>query len=119
MNHATPQKKHLADSAPESRADEQLLAYLAGRLNPEEQRALEAAFDQEPWLDDAVDGLARLAPDEARQSARRINRRVQNRLRKRKKRPSYRAADPQWNILLIVLVLFLMLTAWFVLFYNM
>ena len=91
--------------------EDQLLAYIEGRLSSKDQYALEELLEADPFLNDAVEGLAEMK-DKAhlRQITSQINLQLRRQIKSRKK---HRRGRPKltehwgWLYVLIVLVLIL------------
>lgn len=94
--------------------DRYLVNYLEGRLHVEEQRRLEALMDQDPFLKDAIDGLAEM-PDKSQIMA--VALQLNAQLKKQTQRKKGRAAVFTHQRLLIwvsvlMVILFVFLAWW-------
>lgn len=94
----------------------QLLAYIEGSLSPEEQFRLETLLEQDPFLNDAVEGLAEVK-DKAQLKA--ITQQLNAQLRKQiRSRRNQRRRRPQtthhWGWIFVLAVLLLIILSWLV-----
>jgi anti-sigma factor RsiW len=94
--------------------DEQLMAYLEGRLSDEERHEVEALLGEEGMESDALEGLQELNAEEAQSIRHKLNTELKNTLGK-KRRSRRGLASQQWNIVAIVLLLLLLLVCFFAL----
>lgn len=96
--------------------ENQLLAYIEGRLSSEDQHALEEVLEADPFLNDAVEGLAEMKDKEhLKQITTQINLQLRKQIKSRKKqrRPRPRLTE-HWGWLYVLIVLILILMAWWV-----
>jgi len=96
--------------------ENQLLAYLEGRLSSEEQYVLEEVLESDPFLNDAVEGLAEVKDKEhLKQIAAQINQQLRRQIKNRKQhRRSKTKLTEHWGWLYVLIVLGLVLVAWWV-----
>ncbi|KAA5532202.1 hypothetical protein F0919_15485 [Taibaiella lutea] len=96
--------------------ENQLLAYLEGRLSSEEQHRLEEVLESDPFLNDAVEGLAEIKDKEQlKQIAAQINQQLRRQIKNRKAhRKSRTRLTEHWGWLYVLIVLGLVLMAWWV-----
>ena len=66
-------------------SEEQLLAYLEGRLNDEERHTVEAMLSEESMESDALEGLRGLSPGEMKKMKHRLHASLQRSLHKRRR----------------------------------
>lgn len=88
--------------------DEEMAAYLDGRLTKAQRLALEERMSQEDLYTDALEGLHEMGSEEARQMTRHINQTFAATLEKkrRKNRRLRRNEQPTfWQVVLLVLLL--------------
>ena len=86
--------------------EDKLLAYLEGRLSPEEQREVELWLAEEGMESDALDGLNMVRPAETRHTIDRLNHRLRKELAGKKKRRRKPNTDHvTWVAIGIVLLL--------------
>ncbi len=97
-----------ADAGAEGLSDEQLMAYIEGRLPEAERHAIEARLADEGMESDALEGLQTLSAEEARMSKARLNAELQKALHK-KRRQRRGLARQQWNVIAVVVLLLLLL----------
>jgi hypothetical protein len=71
-------------------SEERLLAYLEGRLSPEEQREIELYLAEEGMESDAVDGLKQMAAEDTKKTVNKLNYQLRQQLTKK----SYRRRQP-------------------------
>ena len=86
--------------------EDKLMAYLEGRLTPEEQHEVEAWLSAEGMEADALEGLKELPASETKQLVNYINRNLHNRLGKNKRRHKP-IANNQWAWIAVLIVLLL------------
>ena len=102
-----------ADEGGMKLTEEQLLAYLEGRLPDEEVLAVEALLAKEGMESDALEGLRELHADEAKNIRRQLNAGLQQTLgKKRRKRRG--VAGLQGNIVAVVVLVLLILMCFLV-----
>ncbi len=87
--------------------DEKLMAYLEGKLSPEEQHEVEEWLSGEGMESDALEGLQALAPEETKKAVGKINYDLRKELGSRNKRRTKHIKDNKWSWLAIVIVLML------------
>lgn len=98
-------------------SEERLLAYLEGRLSPEEQHEVELWLADEGMESDAVDGLREMQAPERSHSIGRLNHGLRKKLgRKRKKRKA--ARNDINTIVALLIILLLAAVAFLVLHYS-
>lgn len=98
--------------------EEQLLAYIDGTMPPAEQHMLEEILEENPFLNDAVEGLAEIHDKEqlkaiATQINHQLRRQVKSRRQGRRRRHRAKLTD-HWGWIFVVIILLLALTAWWV-----
>lgn len=92
--------------------EEQLMAYLEGRLSEEDRLEVEALLSEEGMESDALEGLQELSVEDAKSIKHKLNADLQKTLGK--KRRSRRAlASQQWNLIAIVVLILLLLICFF------
>lgn len=106
-NHIAPggNKPHLTE--------EQMLAYLEGRLSPAEQHEVEGWLADEGMESDAVDGLQSMSALDRRRSVARLNSDLNRRLAKRPRRVKRASAGPN-VVFAVLLILLLLVLVWLV-----
>jgi anti-sigma factor RsiW len=92
--------------------EEMLLAYLEGKLPPEQQYEVEQWLSEEGMESDAVDGLQQLPHNDTRRTVDRLNHRLKDLTDKKRKR-RYIKENP-WAWLAITVILLLVVLAYLV-----
>lgn len=94
----------------------QLLAYIGGSLSPEEQFRLETLLEQDPFLNDAVEGLAEIQDkDQLKAIAQQINAQLRKQIRARRKQRRRRPQTAHhWGWIFVLAVLLLLIVSWLV-----
>ena len=87
--------------------DDKLMAYLEGRLSPEEQYEVEEWLSVDGMESDALEGLKKMQPEDARKAVGKINYELRKQLRARTKRRTNYIKENQWALLSILIVLML------------
>lgn len=96
---------------PDSVSEEQMLAYLEGRLPPEAARVVEEALAEEGLESDAVDGLQSLDTAEAKRLSARLNHDLLRKIRSGK-RARRRGMDEKWVWVAVLVVLLTLVLAY-------
>lgn len=86
--------------------EEQLMAYLEGKLSAEQQRQIEYLLSEEGMDSDAIEGLKELAPENTAHSVQKLNKQLRSLTHKRKRRTGT-LTDYKWTWLAIFIVLLL------------
>jgi hypothetical protein len=94
--------------------EDKLMAYLEGRLSPEEQHEVETWLAAEGMEADALEGLKAMPATETRQLVNRLNQNLHHNLKK-KKRHRKQIVDNQWAWLAVLIVLLLVIVGYMVL----
>jgi anti-sigma factor RsiW len=95
--------------------EDKLMAYLEGRLSPEEQHEVEAWLAEEGMESDALEGLQQLAPGDAKQSAARLNNELRKMITGKKERRKKQIRNTPWSWTAILVILLLAILAYMVL----
>jgi len=95
--------------------EDKLMAYLEGKLSPEEQHEVEAWLAEEGMESDALEGLQQLAPEETRQSAARLNNELRKMISSKKERRKKQIRNTPWSWTAILVILLLAILAYIVL----
>ena len=98
--------------------DDKLMAYLEGRLSPEEQREVEAWLAQDGMESDAIEGLKELPTQDSAHIASRLNNRLDNKLKDKPARRRRKVMNNQWSWLAIFIILLLCMLGYVVLHYS-
>jgi anti-sigma factor RsiW len=96
-------------------SDEQLLAYIEGRLPEEERRAVEELLSREGMESDAIEGLQALDADEARGMKKRLDISLQKVLSKKRK-ARRGIGEQRWTWIAIGIVLILAIVCYAVMY---
>ena len=96
--------------------EDRLLAYLEGRMPAQEQHALEEILEADPFLNDAVEGLAEIKDKEQlRDIAAQINAQLKRQIKnRRKQRRSRTKLSDHWGGIFVLVLLLLILLSWLV-----
>lgn len=96
--------------------EDRLLAYLEGNMPATEQHALEEILDTDPFLSDAVDGLAEIRDkQQIRDIAAQINVHLKRQiLKRRKQRRSRSKLTDHWGWIFVLVILLIILISWIV-----
>jgi len=93
--------------------EDKLLAYLEGRLSPEEQHEVEQWLSDEGMESDAVEGLKNIQPAETRDTIDRINHALRKQLIPKKRKRRQIKGNP-WAVQAVVIILLLIILAYIV-----
>lgn len=96
------------DAEGQELSEEQLMAYLEGRLSPEEQHALEATLADEGMEADAVEGLQALGAEDTKRLQHRLNTELSRNLKGKKRR---RREGPKTERLTTIAILVILVLA--------
>jgi anti-sigma factor RsiW len=96
-----------ADEDSQQLSEEQLMAYLEGRLPEEERHAIEALLSGEGMESDALEGLQKMGAEEALSMKQRVNADLQKVLGK-KRRGRRGISDQRWTLTTVVVLLLLL-----------
>lgn len=105
---------NISSQGPNRLTDEQMMAYVEGRLSAEEQRQVEAWLSEEGMESDALEGLQQLKTGDATQLATRINYKLQNDLRRNRRTRRNHFADNKWGWIAVLVILLLAILAFVV-----
>ncbi len=95
--------------------EDKLLAYLEGRLSPEEQRQVELWLSEEGMEADAVEGLQQIPAGEVRQSVEKLNYQLRKKLKAKDRRRAKPIMGNRWAIIAIILILLLAVVGYLIL----
>ncbi|RYE25217.1 MAG: hypothetical protein EOP51_04810 [Sphingobacteriales bacterium] len=95
--------------------EDKLMAYLEGKLTPEEQHAVEAWLAEEGMEADAVDGLKEIPVAETSQLVSKLNYQLRSELGKKPRRRSQAIAENKWAWLAVVIILLLCIAGYVIL----
>ncbi len=94
-------------------SEEKLLAYMEGKLTPEERHEVEQWLAEDGLENDALEGMQLLNATEAKSSVQSINTRLNDEVAKGRRKPKRIGVDMQ-TVVAIVLILVLAIAAFFV-----
>jgi anti-sigma factor RsiW len=97
-----------ADEGAMKLTDEQLLAYLEGRMSEDERLRVEGLLSSESMESDALEGLQELDADEVKRIKRQLDTDLSKTLGK-KRRNRRGLASQQWNTIAIIALLLLII----------
>lgn len=92
--------------------EEKLMAYLEGKLGPDEQREVEEWLSGEGMESDALEGLQALEPEETKRAVGKINYELRKGLGARNKRRTKHIRDNKWSWLAILIILMLVIVCY-------
>ena len=95
--------------------EDKLMAYLQGKLPPEEQHEVEAWLAEEGMEADALEGLKELPASETSQLVNKLNYQLRAELNKKPRRRSTAIAENKWTWLAIIIILLLCIAGYVVL----
>jgi ferric-dicitrate binding protein FerR (iron transport regulator) len=93
--------------------EEKLLAYLEGRLSPEEQHEVEEWLAEEGMESDALEGLSQLPPADARESVTRLNYKLRKETAGKKRSRRVMKTD-QFTWIAICIILFVVIVGYII-----
>lgn len=99
--------------------EEKLLAYLEGRLSPEERHEVESLLSEEGMESDALEGLLEMGPQEAKQATRKLNSHLHTQLKDKRRRRKQPLDNNFWSGIAIILILLLCIIGYVVLRYAL
>jgi anti-sigma factor RsiW len=99
---------------PEGLPEEKLMAYLEGRLSPEEQHEVEAWLAEEGMESDALEGLHGLPVQESAASVSRLNHELRKTLLNKKSRRRKSMIENRWSWIAIIIILLLVILAYMI-----
>jgi len=102
-------KRHLSE--------DKLMAYLEGRLSPEEQHEVELWLENEGMESDAVEGLMQIGAQETRHSVSRLNHKLRQQTSGKKRKRKYLKND-HWGWLAVAIILLLAILAYIAIRYS-
>jgi anti-sigma factor RsiW len=94
--------------------EEKLIAYLEGRLSPEEQHEVEQWLADEGMESDALEGLKNVQPNETKDAVSRINHRLLKELTAKRHKRRKQIVNNPWAIVAIVVIILLVVLAFIV-----
>lgn len=100
-------------------SEDKLVAYMEGRLSPEEQHEVEAWLSEEGMEADALEGLKELPVKETKDAVSRLNYTLHQKLNKKNRRRSKHIKDNNWAWIAVVVILLLCVVGYIVLKYSL
>lgn len=97
--------------------EDKLMAYLEGRLSPEEQHEVEAWLAEEGMESDAIEGLKTIPANESKLVVNKLNYQLRGSLKGKTRRHSSQIIANQWGWLAIIIILLLCMLGYAVLHY--
>jgi ferric-dicitrate binding protein FerR (iron transport regulator) len=94
--------------------EDKLLAYLEGKLSPEEQHEVEAWMAEEGMGTDALEGLTQLPAGEAKEMVSRLNHNLRTELTTKERRRKKPIKDNPLAWLAVIIILLLCIAAYIV-----
>lgn len=109
----------LTNIFPSDRPDldpDQLMRYVENRMSPAERQAFEAQLNEDPFADDAVEGLQQLsAGTDISGITRQLNRNLRQQIQQNKKvREKKQLQTPAWLFAALLIILLLAIIGYFV-----
>jgi anti-sigma factor RsiW len=93
--------------------EDKLMAYLEGRLSPEEQHEVEEWLADEGMESDAMEGLKELAPAESRQAADKLKLHLKAQLKGRRPRRKPLSGN-SWGLVAVIVILLLCIACYII-----
>lgn len=95
--------------------EEYLLQYLDGTMPPDQQHMLEELMDADPFLSDAVEGLASVSDKEQlKVITAQLNNQLKKMTEKRRDRRNRKKLTDHWGWIFVVVILLLVVLGWLV-----
>lgn len=94
--------------------DEQLMAYMEGKLSPDEQRLVEELISEDGPESDAIEGLQLMHPAETRRSVADLQRKLHTELLRNNPKRKNKFADDYWGWIAVVVILLLIVVGYVV-----
>ena len=95
-------------------SDDQLNAYLQGKLSPEEQREVEHLLSEEGLESDAIEGLKEVSTNDIQNLTDKINYRLKHDIRKQSHRNRKQYKGDKWSWLAIIIIVVLCVLGYWV-----
>lgn len=93
-------------------SEDKLLAYMEGRLSPQEQHEVEQWLAGEGMESDALEGLKEMGTEEAQKAVGKINYELRKELGARNKRRTKHIKESKWSWLAILVILMLVIVCY-------
>jgi|SRR5690554_3005300 len=98
--------------------EDQIIKYLNGQLQYSEQREIEAILEENPFLNDAIEGLSEMDPIQIKQISSQINFYLRQHIKKRKRRNIMKINLKTLIWIIIFIVFILIFIAWWLIFIS-
>lgn len=112
-------RKHSAIHISSQQEQLRIFRYINNQMSEEERYALELEMDENPFLQDAVEGLASLAPADIEQMTARIHKNLKKELEQKKKKQSlfFNHYSFIW-VLILLLFIIIFISWWYISIFN-
>ncbi|PSK88157.1 hypothetical protein [Taibaiella chishuiensis] len=108
-------KKKIGNNEGNAIDEATLLRYLDGTMPPDQQHKLEALMDTDPFLSDAIEGLAEVRDQEQlRIITAQLNNQLKKLTEKRRARRGRNKLTDHWGWIFVLVVLLLVVLGWLV-----
>lgn len=97
-----------------SLSDEQLMAYMEGKLSAEEQRIVEELMSDAGAEADAIEGLQMMHPVESKRMVAELQRKLHTELLRNNPKRKNKFAEDYWGWIAVVIILLLMIVGYIV-----
>lgn len=94
--------------------DEQLMAYMEGKLSPEELRVVEELMSEESAESDAIEGLKMMHPAETKRSVAELHRKLHTEILRNNPKRKNKFSEDYWGWIAVVIVLLLIVVGYVV-----
>lgn len=94
--------------------DEQLMAYMEGKLGPEEMRQIEELMSEDSAEADAIEGLQMMHPTETKRTVADLNRKLHTEILRNNPKRKGKFSEDYWGWIAIVVILLLTVVAYVV-----
>lgn len=94
--------------------DEQLIAYMEGKLGPEELRIVEELLSEQTAEADAIEGLQMMHPAETKRSVAELHRKLHTELLRNNPKRKSKFAEDYWGWIAVIVVLLLIVVGYIV-----
>lgn len=95
-------------------SDEQLMAYMEGKLSPAEMREIEELMSEESADADAIEGLQMMHPAETKRTVAELHRKLHTEILRNNPKRKGKFSEDYWGWIAIVIVLLLIVVGYVV-----
>lgn len=88
-------------------SDDLLMAYMEGKLTPEEHRAVEELMSEESAEADAIEGLQMMHPTESKRAVAELQRKLHTEILRNKAKRKSKFSEDYWGWIAVVIILLL------------